>query len=199
MKISHFDPLLLAEENVQAVTTQLKVDAQKQKAAAIKAIQVTKPNSEVDTKLLHDLATAGQTAVATGNTYAAMQMIKAPRFEENLKKMQKQLMQTMHYMAATVHRVIKFAHNQFLKDPRFQKYAPKEWAEIQGHTQSPEFKDNEARYGHWKGGPNEEAWTDWEVPKDMDPETGTKITGNIPVKPVNPAAQPAPVPDGKNI
>jgi hypothetical protein len=197
MKIAHLDPMLLAEEDVKAVTNQLKVDAQQQKSSAIKAIQVTKPG-EIDITALQDLGRAGQTAVDTGNTDAAMKMIRDPNFEPNMKKIQKQLVQTMHYMSATIHRVIKFTYNQFVKEPRFQKYAPKEWAMVQTMMQTQDFKDNEARYGHWKGGPNEEAWTDWELPKDMGPD-GIKITGKVPAKPINPAAQPAPAADGKNI
>ena len=172
MKISHLDPFLLAEEDAKAVTTKLKVDSQEKKADAVKAIQVTKPG-EIDTSVLQNMADALNSPDTEKNTQAAIAMIKDPNFEPNMKKLQKQLVQTVRYMEAVLHRVVKFSYNQFIKQPKFQKYAPKEWGIVQAQTKSKQFADNEIKFANFIHD-KEASWTDWELPNDMGPD-GSKV------------------------
>ena len=194
MKISHLDPLLLAEEDVKAVTTKLKADGQQKKADAVKAVQVTKPG-EIDTSVLQNMADALNSDDVEQNTQAAIAMIKDPNFEPSMKKIQKQLVQTVRYMEAVLHRVAKFSYNQFIKQPKFQKYAPNEWAQIQAHTKSKVFADNEIKFANFTHG-KEASWTDWELPNDMGPD-GSKVKlsskqdasqGATPATPATPAS-----------
>lgn len=174
MKISHLDPFLLAEEDAKAVTTKLKVDSQEKKADAVKAIQVTKPG-EIDTTTLQKMADAFSvdSADTEKNTQSAIAMIKDPNFEPNMRKLQKQLVQTVRYMEAVLHRVVKFSYNQFLKEPKFQKYAPKEWGIVQAQTKSKQFADNEIKFANFTHA-EEANWADWELPNDMGPD-GSKV------------------------
>ena len=107
------------------------------------------------------------------NTQSAIAMIKDPNFEPNMKKLQKQLVQTMRYMEAVLHRVVKFSYNQFLKEPKFQKYAPKEWGIVQAQTKSKQFADNEIKFANFTHA-EEANWADWELPNDMGPD-GSKV------------------------